>query len=154
MSMIIPATIDDIDALVSLEQQLFSCDQISRRQFRYLLTKANAVTVKLVKDRSLAGYITLLARRNSHALRIYSIAVSPLFQQRGFGDTLLGWAEEYAGSKGYTMLTLEVSPANKPAIGLYRRAGFVQRGMKQAYYQDGSDALVLCKLIHPPRSRQ
>lgn len=154
MSIIIPATIDDIDALASLEQQLFSCDRISRRQFRYLLTRANAVTVKVDEDGSLAGYITLLARRNSLALRIYSIAVSPLFQQRGFGNTLLCWAEEYAASKGYTMLTLEVSPANKAALGLYRRAGFVQRGLKQAYYQDGSDALVLSKPIQSPRTRQ
>jgi ribosomal protein S18 acetylase RimI-like enzyme len=39
-----PATLADLGALVALEQQAFRTDRISRRQFRYLLTRGHAAT--------------------------------------------------------------------------------------------------------------
>ena len=43
--MIRPATLQDIDALVDIENQCFGSDILSRRNFRYLLTKGHANTV-------------------------------------------------------------------------------------------------------------
>ncbi|MEE4377380.1 MAG: ribosomal-protein-alanine acetyltransferase, partial [Candidatus Competibacteraceae bacterium] len=39
------ATLDDLDALVILENRCFSSDKLSRRRFRYMLTKAHATTL-------------------------------------------------------------------------------------------------------------
>ena len=39
------ATLDDLDALLELEHQSFSGDRLSRRQLRYLISRARAVTL-------------------------------------------------------------------------------------------------------------
>ena len=43
--MIRAAALDDLDALVGIENRCFDSDRIPRRNFRYLLTKANAATL-------------------------------------------------------------------------------------------------------------
>ena len=37
---------------------------------------------------------------------------------------------------------LEVSNLNKEAIRLYQKLGFKKNGLRQKYYQDGSDAIL------------
>ena len=44
------ATLDDIEALIAIEEQSFEADRISRRQFRHMLTRANAAV--LVEERA------------------------------------------------------------------------------------------------------
>ena len=43
--MLRPATLEDLDALVDLENISFDSDGFSRRVFRYLLTEAHAETL-------------------------------------------------------------------------------------------------------------
>jgi ribosomal protein S18 acetylase RimI-like enzyme len=43
--MIRQAELNDLDQLVAIENQTFTLDRFSRRTFRYLLSKANAVTL-------------------------------------------------------------------------------------------------------------
>lgn len=43
--MLRPATLDDIPTLLEIENACFKGDRLSRRQFRYMLTKAHAVTL-------------------------------------------------------------------------------------------------------------
>ncbi|MFN3919871.1 MAG: hypothetical protein ACK4JF_06230, partial [Methylohalobius sp.] len=40
-----PARLEDLDRLVQIENRSFTTDRFSRRTFRYLLTRANAVTL-------------------------------------------------------------------------------------------------------------
>lgn len=149
MVQICPATIADLQPLVDLENELFTSDRIPRRQFRYLLTKANAISVKIVEDGTLAGYLILLRRRNSRNLRIYSIGISPAARQRGHGRRLVRFAEEAAADHNLPSLTLEVRERNNGAIRLYTAAGFYQYGRKAGYYEDGCTALLLRKDIGP-----
>ena len=58
--MIRPATINDLDALVDLEKRSFMGDEISRRSFRYLLTKAHATTLADEDSGRIRGYVMLL----------------------------------------------------------------------------------------------
>jgi hypothetical protein len=44
-------------------------------------------------------------------------------------------------------VTLEVKAHNSRAIGLYRKHGFVDVGLRRKYYADGSDALLMTR--HP-----
>ena len=36
---------EDLDSLLRIEEVCFSCDRISRRQFRYLLSRGNATVL-------------------------------------------------------------------------------------------------------------
>jgi len=47
-----PAGLDDLAALVDLEARCFSYDRLSRRNFHYMLTRANAVLILAENDRS------------------------------------------------------------------------------------------------------
>jgi len=147
MVQIIPATIADLEQLLHLEDELFTGDRISRRQFRYLLTRANAIAAKILQDEALVGYILLLRRRNSNNLRIYSIGISGQARHRGYGQALIRFAEKTAEQIGCRHLTLEVCEHNNSAIKLYTAAGFSRYGLKPGYYEDGCHALLLRKEI-------
>ncbi len=65
------ATLDDIDALVSLESQCFSSDQISRRQFRWMITRANAQLNVCLQMEELVGYVLVLCHKGTSLARLY-----------------------------------------------------------------------------------
>jgi len=50
---------------------------------------------------------------------------------------------EAAHKENAQKMFLEVDSRNRPAIALYQAAGFHQKGMRKAYYSDGSDALIM-----------
>lgn len=147
MTTIIPAEPGDIPQLTTLENHSFTSDRISRRQFRYLLTRANATIVKAVHNGVLAGYMVLLRRKNSRKLRIYSIGVAFSARKQGIGRKLLAHAEKLAISCRCRQLTLEVCEYNIPAKLLYSDRGFHQYGLKKNYYEDGCTALLFHKNI-------
>ena len=46
--------------------------------------------------------------------------------------------------KGARTMTLEARLSNEPALGLYRKLGFKEGGIRRGYYTDnGEDALVM-----------
>lgn len=149
---ILPATIADLDRLVHLENELFISDRIPRRQFRYLLTKANSIVAKIGQKEKLVGYLVLLKRSNSRRLRIYSIGISREARNRGYGQELVRFAERIAQQNGLQRLTLEVCEHNNTALQLYQKAGFSPYGIKPHYYEDGCNALLLEKEIFPEGS--
>ena len=81
------ATLADVDRLVALEQQCFDSDRISRRQFRHLLGRANAVVLVIERDGQLLGDVVVLFNRATSTARIYSIAVD---QHGGVHVVVLG----------------------------------------------------------------
>ncbi|SHO48948.1 GNAT family N-acetyltransferase [Desulfopila aestuarii] len=154
MALILPATLSDLDALVALEHELFTSDRIPRRQFRYLLTRANSVAVKIEQEGKLAGYLILLRRRRSQNLRIYSIGISTWARHLGYGRELVSFAEQFARENTLRYVTLEVCEQNIGAIKLYERTGFQRHGEKPGYYEDGCNALCMRKEIFPKDTAQ
>ena len=147
MIAIIPATPYDLQRLTELEEQLFSSDRISRRQFRYLLTRANSIVVKAESVETLLGYMVLLKRKNSRNLRIYSIGVATHARNQGMAGKLLNYVEEMARHHQRNRLILEVCIHNESAIRLYKNVGFIEYDRKTNYYEDGCTALLLHKII-------
>lgn len=147
MVQISPAAIADLQNLIELENTLFSSDRISRRQFRYLLTRANGIAVKIEEKGVIVGSLILLRRRNCGNLRIYSIGIDPAAQNRGHARRLVGYALETAARLHLERVTLEVCEHNTAAIQLYTSTGFYQYGRRTDYYQDGCTALLLRKDI-------
>jgi ribosomal protein S18 acetylase RimI-like enzyme len=146
---IVPATLADCNDLARMEEELFACDRISSRQFRYLIGKTGNVVVKALAGDRLAGAMVLLTRRSSRKLRLYSIAVFPWARKLGVGKQLLAFAEQTAQRLGCRAIVLEVGVANREARCLYATSGFIEDGTKSGYYQDGSDAVHLVKQISP-----
>lgn len=131
----------DLPRLLDIENRVFPGDRLNRRAFRYLLCRANAINLVACVDATVAGYVTVLLRKNSRGARVYSLAVDPLWQGRRIGTRLLAAAESQARSAGCSFIRLEVRADNDRAIRQYVRAGYRQVGMKPGYYEDGEAAL-------------
>lgn len=141
------AHINDIPGILEIEELCFDSDRFSKRQFRYLLTKANSAFWVVKSGNRTAAYIILLRHSGSQVLRIYSIAVHPDFRGRGIAGLLLEKAKSDAIENGSKYIGLEVRKDNTTAIKMYENAGFIMHGIKHNYYTDGSDAIKMVKTL-------
>lgn len=91
----------------------------------------------------------VLARVAADEAEILALAVHPQARRRGRAAALLEAAEAAAAQAGAGTMYLEVAEANRPARGLYTRAGYLLAGRRRAYYRDGDDALLLRKPLVP-----
>jgi ribosomal protein S18 acetylase RimI-like enzyme len=143
------ATLDDLDALAELERTSFRGDLLSRRQFRYLLTRANALTLVETQRGRLRGYVLLVFRSASTVARIYTIAVAAPDRRRGVGAALLAAAEKAARGRGCDRVRAEVRSDNRASLALFERRGYRRFGGYSDYYADGCDAARVERRIAP-----
>ena len=105
---------------------------------------AGYYSVVLEVSGGVAAYgIMSIAAAEAHVL---NICVHPSVQRLGHGRSLLNALLQRAQECDVTKVFLEVRPSNKPALNLYYSAGFVQVGIRPAYYQapyGREDAVVL-----------
>jgi [ribosomal protein S18]-alanine N-acetyltransferase len=137
----------DIDALLVLEQSVFTVDHLSRKSFRNFLTSPLSVLMVADEAGALAGYVHVLFRPRSKAARLYSIGVATRAAGRGIGIALLKAGEAAARKRRATLMRLEVQPGNRSAIARYEKSGYRQTGVRRGYYNDGSDALRYEKVL-------
>lgn len=141
------ATLADLDALVALEEECFESDRLTRRNFRYLLSRGHASTFVEEAEGRLIAYATVLYHDGTSLARLYSFAVHPGWRRQGVARTLLETAERDARDHGCVMLRLEVRRDNAAAIRLYRQNGYEEFGTYPDYYEDHMEALRLQKRL-------
>ncbi len=137
----------DIDALLTLEQSVFTVDHLSRRSFRNFLTSSHSVVMVAEHEGAVAGYVHILFRPGSKTARLYSIGVAAHAAGRGIGVALLRTGERAARRRGIGIMRLEVQLANRAAIARYKKSGYRHTGRLPGYYNDGSDALRYEKIL-------
>lgn len=136
----------DLEALLQLEA-LFPTDRMSRRSLRRLLSSPAAavwvVPESAVDTGPIAADLVTLSRRNTGAVRIYSLVVDPAFRGRGLGTALIAHAEAVARRGGKRRMSLEVRADNGAARRLYLQLGYRVLATLPGYYGDGGDGLRL-----------
>lgn len=143
------ATLEDTDALISLEEQCFEEDRISRRQFRHLLKRANAAVLVEERDGRIVGDVVVLFSRATSVARLYSLAVAAQARGQGLATALIHAAEQAAWSKHRAYIRLEVRKDNRAAIALYEHLGYRRFGEWVDYYDDHADAWRYEKPLSP-----
>ncbi len=143
------ATGKDLDAILELERVGYDSDHFGRRQFRYLLTKANAVTLVMSVEQGIIGMCMIAFHRRSKVCRIYNITVHPNHRRIGYAKTLLEKAERLAESRGAGIVRLEVRHDNDIAIRFYERYGYIRGERRLNYYDGGKSAWVYRKRLAP-----
>lgn len=140
------AHLADLDALVRLEQS-FSSDRLSRASFRHLLMRGHAEIWVCEERGEVAGNAVTLYRRGMDIARFYSLVVHPAHRRRGIARLLLEHAETAALGRGCLAMQLEVRPDNVAALGFYRKHGYETAGKIPGFYEDGSEAMKMCKRL-------
>lgn len=133
---------NDLEQLLTIEQDCFSCDKINRRQMWYLLTKAKALT--LIAENPveiMMGYCIGFTPLAYQTARLYSLAVMSTYRGYGVGSALLKALLQELRERHYYYCTLEVRNSDKQVQALYHRVGFCPVKYLPAYYADGEDAL-------------
>jgi ribosomal-protein-alanine N-acetyltransferase len=74
---------------------------------------------------------------------VTNIAVRPMEKRLGVGTRLLAELAWAARDRGCLAITLEVRVTNTSAQELYRKFGFVPAGIRQKYYENTEDAIVM-----------
>jgi len=137
----------DIDALETLELQAFTHDRLSRRSFARFLASSRGDLIVAEADEAVCGYVLILFRSRSGVARLYSIAVDAENAGHRIGSRLLEAAEHIAYRRGAKTVRLEVRERNLAARKLYRRFGYAIVDRLVQYYEDGSHALRLQKIL-------
>ena len=74
---------------------------------------------------------------------VTNIAVAPKRQRSGIATRILAELAWQAVARGCQALTLEVRASNTAAQALYHQFGFVPAGVRQKYYENADDAIVM-----------
>lgn len=134
---------DDIDRIISIEQESYGDHHWSRESFLQELNNELAWYYSLFSsDGELAGYAG-----SWHILdeaHITNIAISKKYRRRKYGEALLRRIIDDCYKEEVKYITLEVRVSNEPAIRLYSKYGFSSLGARKKYYQDNNeDALIM-----------
>jgi len=89
------------------------------------------------------GYIT--ADIITDFVHISNLAVSEKYRKHGIGKALLKELIFMAHKTGIHMFTLEVRQSNEAAITLYKNAGFTAEGLREKFYENTENAVLMWK---------
>lgn len=104
-------------------------------------------------DKHVVGYAGLwfVDDPDGNQAHVTNIVVDPDRRRQGIATELLLALAEVAVIRGCVAWTLEVRASSEGAIELYRQFGFAPAGVRQLYYENTEDAIVMwCHDIHTP----
>ncbi|MEM3341082.1 MAG: N-acetyltransferase [Thermoplasmata archaeon] len=147
------ATTLDLDRIMEIEESCFPGElAYKKKQMKYLVLRANCVTLVETSNNIIRGFVMVLYRSGSSVGGIETIDVDPQFRGLGVGKRLLEAAEDDMRRRRMVQSRLEVAVTNYPAIKLYEKAGYKIVKLMKDYYRfehDGSrDAYRLIKNLN------
>jgi [ribosomal protein S18]-alanine N-acetyltransferase len=138
---ILPAHLDDLDAIMLLERSGFpEAEQWSARTWRDELLGDHR-TILLARAHHLVGVISISSIGELGDL--HRLVVEPHSRRQGIGADLVRAGLDIVRRRGVREMILDVGYHNEPAIALYQRLGFEQLNARRDYYGPGRHALIL-----------
>lgn len=151
------ATVDDVDAIMELETELFENDAWSATMMaRDIADPSCYYLVAFPPDEPhrIEAYAGLLAPKGASQGDIQTIGVAESARGRGLGRTLMHALIGEAHKRGAREIFLEVRADNPTAQRLYLRLGFEELGVRRGYYQpDNVDAIVMRLQVAEPSTQ-
>lgn len=96
-------------------------------------------------DERMVGFVCTRGAVDQY--EITNLAVDPAHMRQGVGRSMLEYVFEQLKTMGGAQVTLEVSAANKPACCLYQACAMNVVGVREKFYADGTDALIMGKRL-------
>jgi ribosomal-protein-alanine N-acetyltransferase len=141
-----PMSVDDLPAVLALEEELFAPDTWTAAMYRDELSRPDTRYYLVAEEdgdgtATVVGYAGLIAYDDE--AHVATLGVAGERQGEGIGAHLLDALLDEADRRSPVVL-LEVRADNEVAQGLYRRRGFAEIGRRRGYYQpSGTDAVVM-----------
>jgi ribosomal-protein-alanine N-acetyltransferase len=150
-----PMTVEDLPAVMVLEEELFAPDTWTEAMYRDELSRGDTRYYVVAEfhlegedddepeggEPVLVGYAGLIAYDDE--AHVATLGVAKALQGEGVGSLLLDDLLAEADRRSPVVL-LEVRADNEAAQRLYQRRGFTEIGRRRGYYQpSGDDAVVM-----------
>jgi ribosomal-protein-alanine N-acetyltransferase len=142
--MIRKMTVDDVPAVLDLDQKSFSLPW-PERSFRFELTDnpASRCWVAELDGKLVAMIVVWLIVDEAH---VATLATHPDHRRQGIGKRLLAHALRYIMQDGARSSFLEVRESNLAAQEMYRQFGYEVTGRRRHYYRDNDEDAILMNL--------
>ncbi|MBQ3558582.1 MAG: ribosomal protein S18-alanine N-acetyltransferase [Agathobacter sp.] len=136
-------TLEDVDAVVQIEQECFSLPW-SEKSFVDSISREDTIFLVCEEASVITGYMGLYISFDEAS--VTNVAVSPNFRKRGYGEQLVATAKEVAKDAGAESIFLEVRVSNVPAISLYKKLGFEELGIRKKFYEHPVEDAIIMKV--------
>ena len=137
---ILPASLDNLDAVMAIENVSFVFPK-SRQLIASELEQNISRFYLARRQGSIVGFIIFWVVADE--IQLIDVAVGPQCRRQKIGSKLFQLMTDYGKRHGAKTIHLEVRSGNLEAIEFYRRAGFVEVGLRKRYYSNGEDALLM-----------
>jgi [ribosomal protein S18]-alanine N-acetyltransferase len=149
-SLIRPATLADIPAMLELDRLSPTAAHWTERQYGDALQSAEGNTQRLIiiaesdPDKVISAF--LIAHHISPEWELENIVVAQSARRQGLATQLLDALLTRARDTNSESIFLEVRESNTAARTLYERSGFQQTGGRKAYYANPLEDAILYRL--------
>ncbi|MCA1323491.1 ribosomal protein S18-alanine N-acetyltransferase [Herbaspirillum sp. alder98] len=126
-----PMTVDEVDAVVAIENAVYSHPWTRGNFLDSLYSGYQAYTLRDGQGSLLGYFLVMQAVDEAHLL---NISVAQAHQHQGLGRLLLWRAGIVARQLGMQRMLLEVRESNGHAFKVYQRYGFTEIGRRKNYY--------------------
>jgi ribosomal-protein-alanine N-acetyltransferase len=140
----------DLDWVIEIAESLKEAPHWPRSAYLAALdSEAAPLRIALLAEEPAAGVIAgfAVASLLLTQAELESIVVAPAFQRRGVARRLFAELAVELGRAQANEIILELRASNQPALGFYRRLGFVETGHRTRYYHDPVEDAILMRLV-------
>jgi ribosomal protein S18 acetylase RimI-like enzyme len=140
----------DFEILYRIDQACFPRGiAYGRPEMKFYLQSKGAFCLIAEVDGAAAGFI--LTEQSASDAHIITLDVLEAYRRRNIGSRLLHAAEQAAATQGATRMVLETATTNKAAIALWKKHGYREVAIIEAYYGPDLGAFVMYKTLrHSP----
>ena len=135
------ATSKDLVSIQKMEGRIFNNPWSNKSIRNELKRGSNSLNLVAEMDQKMIGYF--FAHLLDNEIHILNIAIDVTYQHKGYGKQF--FKEIIENYLQYGDVYLEVKQSNFPAINLYLNFGFEEIDIREAYYADGEDAVIMVK---------
>ncbi len=137
--------IDDIDFVYNEEKRIFGTSLGKEMLYNEVNRNPLANHFIAIENGVRVGYVSSWI--DVQRAEILNLFVTKKYRNKGIGKSLVNQVIKICVQKEVTHLSLEVRTSNKSAINLYRSLGFRKVLVREKYYQDGEDAILMVRKI-------
>ena len=137
----------DLERILEIERASFGADAYDRKLFAELSHNCGELFLVAARGGRVCGYIVTCrrGRRAPDAAELVSLAVDPPYRGQGAATALLKNTLRRLRLRKVSRLSLMVKVTNETARRFYERYGFRRVRRVPAYYEDGSDGILMTR---------